>query len=145
MKFRSSKPHRLRRMLLMVGVSRLAILAWAWRNRRDLAGWARMARRVPGSLSEPSKRRALATEAKVRASITADGTARAAGLDVTMVGDQPHVMATRGSPTEQAAALEKLRRRHPYVSFTPPANSDLISSVTAPGSSALVAEPAAGY
>ncbi len=115
MRLRRAKPGRLRRLLFLIGLSRLAVLAWAWRNRSDLAGWGRMLRRVPGSLSEPDKRKALATEAKIRAAITTDGSARAAGLDVRMVGSEPHVVATKGSPAERAAALQKLRDRQPRV------------------------------
>ena len=56
------------------------------------------------------------TEAKVRAGITADASARAAGLDVEMIGPVRNVSATRGSEAERALALAKLRERRPDAS-----------------------------
>lgn len=112
---RSRSRGPLRRLLGLIGLSRLALLAWAWRNRHDVAGWARLLRRAPASVGEPATRNALLVEAKVRAAITADATTRAAGLDVEMVGSVPHVTATRGTQAERGVALAKLRQRRPDV------------------------------
>lgn len=133
--FGRSRPRGLRRLLGAVGLSRLALLAWAWRNRNDLAGWARMAQRIPASLSDPAKRKALLTEAKLRAAITSDAAARAAGVDVIMRDGDAHVVATKGSDAERELALTKLQQRRPDIRIdSKPAADPALDPAPQPGS-----------
>jgi hypothetical protein len=100
---------RLGRYALPLPLSRGALAVWAYRNRHELARWARFAQQAPGKLAGPATRSDLVTEARLQAALAGDPRTRnVRGLTVGVQDGVAFIAATE--PAAELAALAVAER-----------------------------------